>query len=236
MAKLGNLPLSYRPVRRLVALYTGLGMYGFSTSLMIAAGLGMDPWDVFHQGVAGLIGVKFGWVTIAVGAIVLLGWIPLRQRPGLGTVSNVLLIGLVINATSTALPEPHSLVLRWTYGLGSIVLTGIATGLYLGARVGPGPRDGLMTGLVERRHGMRYGSIRVVRTSIEVTVLIAGWLMGGTVGWITLLYAVGIGPLAHVMLPLLAVSDPPVAIPDGATVAPDRDGHPTNASTSTSTR
>lgn len=216
MAKLGNLPLSYRPVRRLTALYFGLGIYGFSTSVMIAAGLGMDPWDVFHQGVARLLGVRFGWVTIVTGVVVLLLWIPLWQRPGLGTISNVLVIGTIIDLTSSTVPVPHSMVIRWIYGIASIVLTGVATGLYIGARTGPGPRDGLMTGLVARWHGHWYGSIRVVRTAIEVTVLVTGYLMGGTVGWITLLYALTIGPLAHVMIPLLSVAHPgdvPVPVP-----------------------
>lgn len=207
MTKLGNLPLSYRPVRRLVSLYVGLFLYGASTSVMIAANLGLDPWDVFHVGLARILGLSVGTVVILVGAAVLLCWIPIRQKPGLGTVSNVVLIGLSISATSW-LPHPHALWLRWTYGLISILMVGVASGLYLGSRMGPGPRDGIMTGLVTRWHGKWYGSIRLVRTLIEVTVLGAGFLMGGTVGWITLVYAVTIGPVMHVTIPLFATPDP----------------------------
>lgn len=208
MTRLGNLPLKHRPVRRLIALYVGLVLYGAGTSLMIAARLGLDPWDVFHQGISQLTGVGFGWIVIAVGAVVLLAWIPLRQRPGLGTVSNVVLIGLSLNAVSAVLPDPTSLWARWAYGLGGIVLISVATGLYIGARLGPGPRDGLMTGVVSRWPGRWFASIRLIRTTIELTVLAVGFLMGGTIGWITVLYAVSIGPLAHIFIPLLSVADP----------------------------
>jgi uncharacterized membrane protein YczE len=179
-------------------------------ALMIQAKLGLDPWDVFHQGLARRTGLRFGLVVIAVGVLVLLLWIPLRQRPGIGTVSNVIVIGLVVDPAVALLPTPHPLAARWAFLIGGIVLNGIATGLYIGARLGSGPRDGLMTGYVARRPGR---SIRLVRTGIEVTVLTAGWLLGGTVGWATLLYAVAIGPLAHVFIPLFSVRRPAVERP-----------------------
>jgi uncharacterized membrane protein YczE len=207
MTNFGNLPLRYRPVRRLVSLYVGLFLYGSATSIMIAANLGLDPWDVFHVGLARILGVSVGSVVIGVGAVVLLCWIPIRQKPGLGTLSNVVLVGASVDLTS-GIPHPHSLWMRWAYGLASIVVTGVASGLYLGARLGPGPRDGIMTGLVTRWHGRRYGSIRLVRTSIEVTVLLIGFLMGGTVGWMTLVYAAAIGPVMHVTIPLFSLKEP----------------------------
>jgi uncharacterized membrane protein YczE len=203
-----SMPLRYRPGRRLVQLHIGLVCYGVSMALMIVAQLGLDPWDVFHQGLARRTGLRFGLVVIAVGVLVLLLWIPLRQRPGIGTISNAIVIGLVVDPAVALLPTPHPLAARWAMLIGGIVLNGIATGLYIGARLGSGPRDGLMTGYVARRPGR---SIRLVRTTIEVTVLTAGWLLGGTVGWATLLYAVSIGPLAHVFIPLFSVRGPAVA-------------------------
>jgi len=208
MASLGNLPLRYRPARRLVALFAGLALYGAAMSLMIAANLGLDPWDVFHQGMSRLTGLSFGTIVIVVGAVVLLLWIPLRQRPGVGTVANAIVIGLVVNAVNAVLPVPHALWLRWTYAVVGIVACGVASGLYIGARLGPGPRDGLMTGVATKWPGRWFAQIRVVRTAIELTVLAIGFVLGGTVGWVTLLFAVSIGPLAHVMIPLLSVRDP----------------------------
>src|SRR5262245_36482407 len=208
MASIGNLPVRYRTARRLSALLAGLVLYGVGTRLMIAANLGLDPWDVFHQGIARMTGVPFGTVLIVVGLVVLLAWIPLRQRPGIGTVANVIVIGLVVNALSGVLPVPHEWAVRWAYAITGILAVALATGLYIGARLGPGPRDGLMTGVVARSRGRWLSQIRVVRTTIEVSVLVAGYAMGGTVGWVTLLYAVSIGPLAHVLIPLLSVADP----------------------------
>jgi uncharacterized membrane protein YczE len=207
MSRIGNLPLRDRPLRRLTALFLGLALYGTGMSLMIAANLGLDPWDVFHQGLATLTGLSFGVVVIVVGVFVLLLWIPLRQRPGIGTISNAIVIGLVVNAVNDVLPVPHALWLRWAYALAGIVGTGVASGLYIGARLGPGPRDGLMTGVAAKWPGRWFAQIRVVRTAIELTVLAIGWVLGGTVGWVTLLFAVSIGPLAHVMIPLLSVRD-----------------------------
>jgi uncharacterized membrane protein YczE len=208
MAAIGN--LRHRPVRRLAQLYVGLTVYGVSMALMIRSGLGLDPWDVFHQGLSERTGLSFGTVTIAVGALVLLLWIPLRQRPGLGTVSNVVVIGLVVDATLALLPAGGPLGVRIALLVTGIVANGAATGLYLGARLGPGPRDGLMTGFVARRPGR---SIRLVRTVIEVTVLSLGWLLGGTVGVGTIAYALGIGPLAQLFIPMFAVDTPEAAAP-----------------------
>ncbi|MEV4540980.1 YczE/YyaS/YitT family protein [Micromonospora echinaurantiaca] len=203
MAAIGN--LRHRPVRRLTQLYAGLVLYGVSMALMIRSGLGLNPWDVFHQGLARGTGLSFGTVTIAVGALVLLLWIPLRQRPGLGTVSNVVVIGLVVDATLAVLPAGGPLAVRIGLLVAGIVGNGAATGLYIGARLGPGPRDGLMTGLVARRPGW---SIRVVRTGIEVIVLAVGWLLGGTVGVGTVAYALAIGPLTQLFLPRFTVAEP----------------------------
>lgn len=190
-----------RRLRRTTQLLGGLVLYGVSMGMQIQATLGLDPWDVFHQGLAKLLPLSFGTVTILVGALVLLAWWPLRQRPGIGTVSNVILIGLAVDATLWLLPAPQSLWLRVPLLVVGILLNAVAGALYIGAGLGPGPRDGVMTGLVRRG----VGSIRVVRTSIEVTVLAVGWLLGGTVGVGTVLYALSIGPLLHLMLPKLAV-------------------------------
>jgi uncharacterized membrane protein YczE len=184
--------------RRLTQLYIGLLLYGLSGALLVRSRLGLDPWDVFHQGLARHMGLAIGTVVIIVGAAVLLLWIPLRQWPGLGTLSNVVLIGLSMNWSLMVLPGGGALVWRIVEMLTGVVLCGVATGMYIGAAFGPGPRDGLMTGLA-RRTGR---SIRLVRTGIEVTVLAAGWLLGGTVGIGTVLYALAIGPLAQFFLPI----------------------------------
>jgi uncharacterized membrane protein YczE len=176
-------------------------LYGLAAALQVRSGLGLDPWDVFHQGLSRHVGLAIGTMVIIVGAAVLLLWIPLRQRPGLGTISNVVLIGLSLNWSLVLLPHHAQLGWRIAEMGGGIVLCGIATGMYIGASFGPGPRDGLMTGLA-RRTGR---SIRLVRTGIEVTVLVAGWLLGGTVGIGTVLYALAIGPLAQFFLPILDV-------------------------------
>ena len=206
MAQLGN--LRHRPVRRLTQLYAGLVLYGVSMALMIRSELGLDPWDVFHQGLARQTGLSFGTVTIAVGALVLLLWIPLRQRPGLGTVSNVVVIGLVVDATLTVLPPGEGMPARVALLVAGIVANGAATGLYIGAGLRPGPRDGLMTGFVARHP--RF-SVRLVRTVIEITVLALGWLLGGTVGLGTVAYALTIGPLAQFFIPVFALPARPAA-------------------------
>ena len=186
--------------RRLFNLYLGLVLFGVSCAMIVASGLGLGPWDVFHQGLSEQIGISLGWVVIWVGLVVLLFWIPLRQRPGLGTVSNAIVVGLVIDATLNVLSQPGAMAARIGLMLTGVVGNGIATGLYIGAGLGPGPRDGLMTGLAARGH-----SIRVVRTSLELMVLVIGWLLGGTVGVGTVLYALSIGPLAHYFIPRLTV-------------------------------
>ncbi len=189
--------------RRLIQLFTGLVLYGVSDSMLLLAGLGVDPWDVLHQGLARRTGIPTGTWAIIVGAAVLLLWIPLRQRPGLGTLCNVLLIGAVIDGVLATVTPPHSLAVRVAVMVSGVVLNGVATGLYIGAGFGPGPRDGLMTGYAARGH-----SLRLVRTCIEVTVLLVGWLLGGTVGVGTLVYAACIGPLAHFFVPLFTRSAP----------------------------
>jgi uncharacterized membrane protein YczE len=184
---------------RFLQLMVGLVLYGVSQALLVRSGLGLDPWDVFHQGLAERTGLTIGTWVIAVGVVVLVLWIPLRQRPGIGTVCNALLLGLFLDAALALIPPAHALPIRWLLLLGGIVLCGVATGLYIGAAMGPGPRDGLMVGLANRGH-----SVRVVRTVIEVTVLAAGFLLGGTVGIGTALFAVAIGPIAHLTIPAFA--------------------------------
>ncbi|MGW2331519.1 membrane protein YczE [Streptomyces sp. NPDC001700] len=169
--------------------------------LQVRAALGLDPWDVFHQGIAKRAPLSFGTVTIIVGVAVLLLWIPLRQRPGLGTVSNVIVIGVTVDATLWLVPHPDALALRAPLLVFSVVLGGAATGLYISARFGPGPRDGLMTGL----HQRTGRSIRLVRTGIEVAVLATGFALGGSVGVGTVLYALAIGPLSQYFLRLFAI-------------------------------
>ncbi len=185
--------------RRLLALYTGLWLYGFSMAVMVRASLGLDPWDVFHQGVARHVPLSFGTVTALTGIAVLLAWIPLRQRPGLGTVSNVVVIAISVDAGLAMLPDFDGYVVRAAAMIGAVVLNAIATVLYIGAGMGPGPRDGLMTGLV----GRTGRSVRLVRTTIEVSALIVGWLLGGSVGIGTVVYAFGIGPLIQLLIPVV---------------------------------
>jgi uncharacterized membrane protein YczE len=184
--------------QRLLRLGAGLVLFGVSIALMVRAGLGLPAWDVLHQGLAQRTGLSFGLVVNVVAAVVLLLWIPLRQRPGLGTVANVVVVGLAADATLAVLPAAGPLPVRIGLLLFGVLLNGVATGLYIGAGLGPGPRDGLMTGLAARGH-----SIRVVRTGIELAVLAVGWLLGGTVGLGTVLYALAIGPLAHYFIPRL---------------------------------
>lgn len=189
--------------RRLIQLFLGLALYGFSLSLMVRANFGLDPWDVFHQGLAERTGISLGMMVNLVGAAVLLLWIPIRQRPGVGTIANVFLIGTFADIGLWLMPPIDSVPLAMAMLLGGILLNGVATGAYIGAGLGPGPRDGLMTGLVKRTGG----SVRVIRTSIEITVLGIGWLLGGTVGVGTVLYALAIGPIVHRMLPVFVISE-----------------------------
>jgi uncharacterized membrane protein YczE len=189
--------------RRVSQLYAGLVLYGVSASMMLLAGLGVDPWDVLHQGLSRRFGLGVGTWVVIVGALVLLLWIPLRQRPGMGTLSNVIVIGLVVDAVLALGSPVHGFPAQVALMISGVLLNGVATGLYIGAGLGPGPRDGLMTGLAARGH-----SIRVVRTGIELSVLLTGWLLGGTVGLGTVVYALGIGPIAHVTIPRLAIRAP----------------------------
>ena len=184
-------------LRRLLQLYIGLVLYGVSTALFVHANLGADPWDVFDLGVAKQLGIRFGTLIILTGAAVLLLWIPIRQMPGLGTVSNVIVLGLAADATLAVLPPLESMVARSALLAGAIVLNAIATGMYIGAGFGPGPRDGLMTGL----HARTGWSLRGIRTAIELSVLLIGWLLGGKFGVGTVIYALSIGPLIQLCLP-----------------------------------
>ena len=191
--------------RRVGQLLVGLVLYGVTMGVMVRATLGLAPWDVFHQGLARHVPLSFGTVITLMSVVVLLAWIPLRQRPGLGTVANALIIGWTTDATLALIPPIHQLWLRIVLLVVAIAANALAGALYIGAGLGPGPRDGLMTGLVARG----VGTIRLVRTCIELTVLAVGWLLGGLVGVGTVAYALSVGPLLHVMLPRLTVrSDP----------------------------
>lgn len=196
-----------RLLRRLLQLYIGLLLYGLAGALQVRSGLGLDPWDVLHQGLSRHLGLAIGTMVIIVGAAVLLLWIPLRQLPGIGTLSNVVLIGVSMNISLMWLPRVHATPWRVVDMLGGVALCGVATGMYIGANLGPGPRDGLMTGLA-RRTGR---SIRLTRTSLELTVLAVGWLLGGTVGIGTVVFALAIGPLVHIFMPLFDVKTEPRA-------------------------
>jgi uncharacterized membrane protein YczE len=199
--------LGRRLPRRLLQLYVGLALYGLSMALLVRAKLGVMPWDVLHQGITRHVDWSLGFVSIVVGALVLLLWVPLRQRPGVGTVSNVVVIGLSVDASLAVIPAVDAPVVRGLLVLAGIVLNAVATAAYIGVHLGPGPRDGLMTGLV-RRTGW---SVRLVRTGIEVAVVASGWLLGGTLGLATVLYALSIGPLVQVLLPRLSVATPATA-------------------------
>jgi uncharacterized membrane protein YczE len=183
--------------RRLFQLIWGLILYGFSMAMMLRANLGLDPWDVLHQGIAPVLGLSFGMTVNLVGLIVLLLWIPLRQWPGIGTVLNIVIIGTAVDLSLTILPAPLDYPGRFLFLTAGIVLNGIAGGAYIGAGLGPGPRDGLMTGICARTGW----PVKIVRTAIELTVLATGWLLGGTVGIGTLLYAASIGWIVHHALP-----------------------------------
>ena len=190
-----------------LALLTGLAGYGFSMAMMVRAGLGLDPWDVFHQGLTRHTPMTIGVASAVVGVAVLLAWIPLRNKPGIGTVANVIVIAVTVDAGLAVLTAPESVPARVALMLGAVLLNAVSTVLYVGAGLGPGPRDGLMTGLVART-GL---SVRLVRTAIEASVLTAGWLLGGSVGVGTVIYVFGIGPMVQLVLrltpnPILAVS------------------------------
>lgn len=192
-------------VRRIAQLLVGLFLYGFAIAMMVRAGIGISPWDVLTQGVALHTGYSFGLLTNVIGAIVLLLWIPIRQKPGIGTVVNVLLIGPSAEVGLAVLPTPGMLAEQVLLFAGGLALLALATALYIGARFGPGPRDGLMTG-IHTRWGFR---LWIVRTAIEVSVLAIGWVLGGNVGLGTVAFALLIGPMAAYLMPLLAVPEAP---------------------------
>ena len=183
---------------RIVQLLVGLVLYGAGCAIMVRAGIGLDPWTVFAQGLSRQTGVGIGWVTNIVGFLVLLLWIPLRQRPGLGTVANILLVGTSMQATLAVFPAVDGFALQLIAFVAGMVLVAVASGLYIGADFGPGPRDGLMTGL----HARFGWPIWAARLGVEASVLLAGWILGGTVGIGTIIFALGIGPLVHRTLPL----------------------------------
>ena len=189
---------------RLPLLLAGLALYGASMAMVLRATLGQIPWDVLHVGVSTHLPLTFGMIVVLVSLLVLVGWIPLRQPPGLGTLANALLIGPAADATLAVLPEPDALGWRMLLLVAGVVLNGVATGMYIGSQLGPGPRDGLMTGLA-RRTGR---SVRLVRTVLEISVVAVGWLLGGVVGLGTVLYAFAIGPLTQLFLPLFTVDLP----------------------------
>lgn len=190
--------------RRLFQLLWGLVLYGFAMALMLRANLGLDPWDVLHQGLAPKLGLSFGMTVNLVGAVVLLLWWPLRQRPGIGTVCNIVVIGTAVDISLHYLPTPDGYAMRAAWLGAGIVLNGIAGGAYIGAGLGPGPRDGLMTGLC-RRNGW---PVKWVRTGIEIAVLATGWMLGGTVGIGTIVYAATIGWIVHHALPFFTITAP----------------------------
>jgi uncharacterized membrane protein YczE len=194
---------------RLPRLLLGLVLCGLGIASMVAADLGLGPWDVLHQGISRRTSIPIGTVNILVGMVVLCGWLPLRERPGAGTVLNVIVIGVVIDLTLLVLPTPDSLALRGVMMLAGPVLFGVGSGFYIGAGLGPGPRDGLMTG-ISRRSGWPVGP---VRAGLEVSVLIAGWLLGGTAGIGTVVFALGIGPMVQLSLHRWAVPDAPASGP-----------------------
>lgn len=198
------LPVGYAPARRLPQLAGGLALYGASMAMQVRGNLGLAPWDVLHQGLDRLLPLSFGQVTAVTGVVVLLLWIPLRQRPGIGTVANVVVIAFAVDAVLALLPTDPSLPVRIGLMVGGIVLNGVASAIYIGTRLGPGPRDGLMTGLAARTGW----SIRLVRTGIELAVLVVGWLLGGTAGIGTVLYALAIGPLTQLFLRPFTVRSP----------------------------
>ncbi len=183
-------------VHRVAQLLVGLVLYGVGVAVVVVAGLGVDPWTVLAQGLSVRTGIGLGWITNIIGLAVLALWIPLHQRPGVGTVANILLVGTALQFALPLLPAPGNLLESSIMLVIGVALVGLAGGLYIGARFGPGPRDGLMTGI-----SARWGKpLWLARTAVEVTVLTIGWVLGGTVGVGTLVYALAIGPATHAAL------------------------------------
>ncbi|MFI8631879.1 YitT family protein [Microbacterium sp. NPDC077663] len=181
---------------RLVRLVVGLALFGIGCAVLVQAGIGLDPWTVLAEGLALQTGIGIGWIVVLTGALVLLAWIPLRQRPGIGTVANILLVGTVMQGALAVIPPVENYLWGIVVFLLGIALIAAASGIYLGADLGPGPRDGLMTGL----HARLGWPIWVCRFAVEGSVLVTGWLLGGTVGLGTVLFAVLIGPGVHLAL------------------------------------
>ena len=193
-----------RPLERALRLVAGLVLFGFSLAVLVRADLGLDPWDVLSQGVARRTGLTLGSVTVLSSVAVLACWFPLRQRPGPGTVANALVVGPSLDLGLAVLPPQSALGTRTAFLLLAVAGVAVATGLYVGAGWGPGPRDGLMTGLAAR--GV---PVVAARAGIEVAVLLVGWLLGGDVGVGTVVFAVTIGPLVARSLPALRMRTPP---------------------------
>lgn len=192
-----------------VQLFVGLGVFGFSLAMILRSTLGNPPWDVLHQGLVDKTGLGFGWIIFLVSVLVLFAWIPLKQPLGVGTVSNAVLVGPWVEVGLAVIPTPTDLLPRIGLLVAGVVLNGIATAAYIGARMGPGPRDGLMTGLV-RTTGL---SVRVIRTTLELLVLLTGWLLGGLVGVGTIVFAMLVGPITQQFLPMFTRPDKPAARP-----------------------
>ena len=212
MATAALLPTDRLTVR-LVRCVFGLALFGLGISMIIDAELGAAPWDVFHTGVSEITGISVGNVVILTGLALLLIWIPLRERPGLGTLLNAVVIGIVVDITLPWIPEPDLIVTRTLMMLGGVTVIAIGSGFYIGAGLGPGPRDGLMTGLAKRSIGSWPISIRVARTAIELFVLVVGVALGGSIGLGTAVFAFGIGPLVHLFLPRLTMQPAPASAP-----------------------
>jgi uncharacterized membrane protein YczE len=197
------IPSRQQLIARIPRLVFGLILFGFGAAMMVLAGLGLSPWEVMAQGISFKTGIPIGTVGILIGIVVLFMWIPLKEKLGIGTILNVFIIGIVIDLTLWLAPESvEGLAVRWLLLISGILLVGIGSGFYIGAGLGPGPRDGLMTGIARR--GVNIG---LARFGIEITVLVAGWLLGGTVGIGTVLFAFGMGPLIAILLPRLSVGD-----------------------------
>ena len=186
---------------KLARCIAGLAFFGFGITLFIRANLGLAPWDIFHKGLSEKLDVSIGLVIVGVGLLLLLLWIPLRQKPGVGTVLNALEIGFVVNLTKPLIGEPDQLVMRMLMVIAGVLVIALGSALYIGAGLGSGPRDGLMLGLSQRSIGGRRISIRAARTVIELTVMIAGLFLGGSIGIGTLIFMFGIGPLVQLVLP-----------------------------------
>ncbi|MDX2381700.1 MAG: hypothetical protein QNM02_18305 [Acidimicrobiia bacterium] len=192
-----------RAIERLARCIFGLALFGVGVALLIRSDLGAAPWDVFHTGVSELTGIPVGTVLILTGLVLLLLWIPLREQPGTGTILNAIEIGLVVDLVLPLLPQTDQLALRCAMVVGGVLLIAVGSGFYIGAGLGPGPRDGLMTGIARRGP-----SIKVARTGIEVTVLVIGVMLGGAIGVGTAVFALSIGPLVERILPSLTMTEP----------------------------